>query len=178
MSGFSRRWFLHASGLAFLALAVRRLAALGAPRPRDDVPWKVQQVLKQLFGDRPVQDGHVQLDVPTVAADGRVVPVMIESDLPMAAERYVKAVHLLVEHPMATGLFRDARGNPIPAYFINDVSVTYGDREAAHFVWSSGISRDPFVEFSLRADREAALKFVWKDNKGGVFQQSVDIRFI
>src|SRR5437667_40919 len=161
MSGFSRRWFLHASGLAFLALAVRRLAALGAPRPRDDVPWKVQQVLKQLFGDRPVQDGHVQLDVPTVAADGRVVPVMIESDL-----------------PMATGLFRDARGNPIPAYFINDVSVTYGDREAAHFVWSSGISRDPFVEFSLRADREAPLTFTWKDNKGGVFTQTVDIKFV
>src|SRR5207237_8936657 len=96
MSGFSRRIFLHASGLAFLALAVRRLAALGAPRPRDDVPWKVQRVLKQLFGDRPVQDGHVQLDVPTVAADGRVVRVMIDSDLPMAAERYVKAVPLLL----------------------------------------------------------------------------------
>src|SRR5207302_8511760 len=41
-------------------------------------------------------------------------------------------VRALVEHPMATGLFRDARGNPIPAYFINDVSVTYGEREAAH----------------------------------------------
>src|SRR2546429_8584093 len=80
MSGFSRRSFLHASGLAFLALAVRRLAALGRPRSSDDVPWKVQQVLKQLFGDRPVQDGHVQLDVPTVAADGRGVPVVIESD--------------------------------------------------------------------------------------------------
>ena len=87
-------------------------------------------------------------------------------------------VRALVEHPMATGLFRDARGNPIPAYFINDVSVTYGDREAAHFVWSSGISRDPFVEFSLRADREAELKVIWKDNRGGVFQQSVDIKFV
>ena len=87
-------------------------------------------------------------------------------------------VRALVEHPMATGLFRDAQGNPIPAHFIHDVSVTYGDREAAHFVWSSGISRDPFVEFSLRADREAPLTFTWKDNKGGVFQQSVDIRFI
>jgi sulfur-oxidizing protein SoxZ len=86
-------------------------------------------------------------------------------------------VRALVEHPMATGLFRDAQGKPIPAHFINDVSVTYGDREAAHFVWSSGISRDPFVEFSLRADREAPLTFTWKDNKGGVFQQSVDIRF-
>ena len=87
-------------------------------------------------------------------------------------------VRALVEHPMATGLFRNAQGNPIPAHFIHDVSVTYGDREAAHFVWSSGISRDPFVEFSLRADREAPLTFTWKDNKGGVFQQSVDIRFI
>src|SRR5206468_11405455 len=104
MSGFSRRIFLYASGLAFLALAVRRLAALGAPRPRDDVPWKVQQILKQLFGDRPVQDGHVQLDVPTVAADGRVVPVMIESDLTMAAERYVKAVYILGDNNHAISL--------------------------------------------------------------------------
>src|SRR2546421_7169192 len=87
-------------------------------------------------------------------------------------------VGALVGHPMATGLFRAARGTPIPAYFINDVSVTYGDREVAHFVWSSGISRDPFVEFSLRADREAPLTFTWKDNKGGVFQQSVDIKFV
>jgi sulfur-oxidizing protein SoxY len=98
MSGFSRRSLLHASGLAFLALAARRLAAFGRPRPFDDVPWKVQQVLKQLFGDREVREGHVQLDVPTVAADGRVVPVMIESDLPMGATAFVKAVHVLVDN--------------------------------------------------------------------------------
>jgi len=87
-------------------------------------------------------------------------------------------VRALVEHPMATGLFRDAQGNPIPAHFINDVSVMYGDREAAHFVWTSGVSRDPFVEFSLRADREAELRFIWKDNRDGVYQQSVDIKFV
>jgi sulfur-oxidizing protein SoxZ len=87
-------------------------------------------------------------------------------------------VRALVEHPMATGLFRDPEGRPIPAYFINDVSVTYGDQEAAHFVWSSGVSRDPFVEFSLRADREAELKFVWRDNRGGVFAQTADIKFV
>jgi len=87
-------------------------------------------------------------------------------------------VRALVEHPMATGLFRDPEGNPIPAHFINDVSVMYGDQEAAHFVWTSGVSRDPFVEFSLRADSEAALTFTWKDNKGGVFTQTVDITFV
>src|SRR3989449_8499637 len=98
MLAFTRRAFLQWSGLASFLLATRRLRALVPLHPRDDVPWKVQQLLKQLFGDRPVRAGHVQLDVPTVAADGRVVPVMVESDLPMAAERYVKAVHLLVDN--------------------------------------------------------------------------------
>jgi hypothetical protein len=56
--------------------------------------------------------------------------------------------------------------------------VMYGDQEAAHFVWTSGISRDPFVEFSLVANREAPLKITWKDNRGGAYEQAVEIRFI
>ena len=90
----------------------------------------------------------------------------------------VIAVRALVEHPMYTGLFRNADGSPIPAHFINDVSVTYGAQEVARFTWTSGISRDPFVEFSLRADREASLRITWKDNKGGVFEQAADIKFV
>lgn len=105
MPPFSRRVFLASSGLALLALvardvllSVRRLAALTRHAPSDDIPWKVRHVLQQLFGDRQIQQGHVQLDVPTVAADGRVVPVMIESDLPVDANVFVKAVHLLVDN--------------------------------------------------------------------------------
>jgi sulfur-oxidizing protein SoxY len=96
----TRRSFLAAAGLALCALALRRPAALAARAAgaRRDIPWKVQQVLRQLFGDRPIGEGHVQLDVPAVAADGRVVPVMIESDLPMTPERYVRAIHLLVDN--------------------------------------------------------------------------------
>jgi predicted secreted protein len=44
-----------------------------------------------------------------VAEDGRVVPVIIESDLPMSKERYVKGVHLIVDHnpdaPLGCGPF-------------------------------------------------------------------------
>jgi sulfur-oxidizing protein SoxY len=105
MSDFSRRSFVRSSGLAVLALAVRdtllgvrRLAALLRRASGDDVPWKVRQVLERLFGDRPIRDGHVELDVPAVAADGRVVPIMIESDFPMGAALYVRAVHLLVDN--------------------------------------------------------------------------------
>ncbi|MGH7701864.1 MAG: thiosulfate oxidation carrier complex protein SoxZ [Gemmatimonadales bacterium] len=83
----------------------------------------------------------------------------------------------IVQHPMDTGFFRDANANLIPPYFIQDVTVTYGDTEVARFEWTSGISRDPMVAFNLRADREATLALTWKDNKGGVFQSSVSIAF-
>ena len=86
-------------------------------------------------------------------------------------------VNAIVSHPMDTGFFRDADGKPIPAYFIKDVVVTYGDQEVARFIWTSGISRDPVVSFTLRADHEAPLTMTWTDNKGGVFKQSADIRF-
>lgn len=54
--------------------------------------------MKDLFGDRPIRRGHVELDMPLVAEDGRVVPVIVESDLPMTTRHYVKGVHLIVDH--------------------------------------------------------------------------------
>jgi sulfur-oxidizing protein SoxZ len=86
-------------------------------------------------------------------------------------------VNAIISHPMDTGFFRDADGKPIPAYFIKDVVVTYGDQEVARFMWTSGISRDPIISFTLRADREALLTMTWTDNKGDVFKQSAAITF-
>ncbi len=89
----------------------------------------------------------------------------------------VITVNAIVSHPMDTGFFRTKDGDPIPAYFISEVLVQYGDEQVARFEWTSGISRDPLVSFSVRADREAPLTMTWKDNKGGVFKQSVNIAF-
>ncbi|HEU5171597.1 MAG TPA: thiosulfate oxidation carrier complex protein SoxZ [Gemmatimonadales bacterium] len=86
-------------------------------------------------------------------------------------------VHAIVSHPMDTGYFRTREGKPIPAWFIKDVLVTYGDEEVARFEWTSGISRDPVITFTLRAEHEAPLTMVWTDNKGGVFRQSATIAF-
>jgi sulfur-oxidizing protein SoxZ len=87
-------------------------------------------------------------------------------------------VNAIVSHPMDTGFFRTAEGDPIPAYFIKDVVVTYGNQEVARFEWTSGISRDPVVSFTLKADKEAPLTMVWSDNKGASFKHSVNISFI
>jgi sulfur-oxidizing protein SoxZ len=86
-------------------------------------------------------------------------------------------VNSIISHPMDTGFFRTPEGEPIPAYFIREVVVNYGDREVARFEWTSGISRDPVVSFTVKADQEAPLTMVWTDNKGATFKQSVNISF-
>jgi sulfur-oxidizing protein SoxY len=104
-----RRNFLRFSALTLASMAASATVSrsgrlLGATRvmsgPEDpEVPnEKVARVLKDLFGERPIRRGHVALDMPLVAEDGRVVPVVIESDLPMTSEHFVKGVHLIVDH--------------------------------------------------------------------------------
>ena len=105
--GFPRRSFLRASARALGALAAARTllapGALGATTAAtdaddDELPEAVKQVLQLRFGGRALRKGHVQLDVPENAPDGRSVPVFIETDLPMAPDNYVKALHLVVDH--------------------------------------------------------------------------------
>ena len=86
-------------------------------------------------------------------------------------------VNAIVSHPMDTGFFRTADGQPIPAFFIKDVVVTYGDEQVARFEWTSGVSRDPIVSFTLKADKEAPLTMTWTDTKGSVYRQSVNVAF-
>ena len=97
---FFRSCLASAAGL-LVARSERLLAKTGLPLGPEDpkVPnEEVARILKGLFGDRPIRRGHVELDMPLVAEDGRVVPVMIESDLPMRPDQHVKAVHLIVDH--------------------------------------------------------------------------------
>jgi sulfur-oxidizing protein SoxY len=103
-----RRSFLQAVAIAAVGLGASR--ALGAPGrllamvpahgPEDpEIPNEaVAKIYRERFGNRPITRGHVQLDMPAVAEDGRIVPVIIESDLPMTAEHYVKGIHLIVDH--------------------------------------------------------------------------------
>ncbi len=82
-------------------LATQLLAATEPGLDPDDPEApneEVARILKRISGGRPIRRGHVQLDMPLVAEDGRVVPVIIETDLPMTRDAYVKAVHLVVDH--------------------------------------------------------------------------------
>lgn len=104
-SALSRRSFLRTAALASGALVGthalaggERLLALAPPEDPEIPNEEVARMMRERFGNRPIRRGHVSLDMPVVAEDGRVVPVIIESDLPMTPGQYVKGVHLIVDH--------------------------------------------------------------------------------
>jgi sulfur-oxidizing protein SoxY len=98
---FLRSALLSAAGLVGSGsiLENERLFAAWAGAPDPEVPnEEVARILREITGGRPIRRGNLSLDMPVAAEDGRIVPVIIESDLPMTPERYVKSVHLVVDH--------------------------------------------------------------------------------
>ena len=99
--GFLLRSAVLTAGAVVGAGGLRRADALlriGGPEDPEPSNEEVARILRELSAGRPIRRGHVSLDMPAVAEDGRVVPVIIESDLPMTPESYVKGVHLIVDH--------------------------------------------------------------------------------
>ena len=124
-----RRSFLQAAGLLATALVVEGVggasrhlgAAIRITRPGPDDPPPipndtVQKVMTARFQDRTIRTGHVTLDMPAMAEDGRFVPVIIESDLPMGSDQYVKGIYLIVDHnpdPLVTAFHLTPAIGPI-----------------------------------------------------------------
>lgn len=60
-------------------------------------PEEMVEAIKQAFGERSIQEGKVQLDLPKLAENGNVVPVTISVDSPMTPKDHVTAIHLFSE---------------------------------------------------------------------------------
>jgi sulfur-oxidizing protein SoxY len=66
--------------------------ALGQSEP-------VETALRRVFGGRPMKDGAgtVKLEVPLIAENGAVVPVVVEVEGAMTPQRYVKHIYLVAD---------------------------------------------------------------------------------
>jgi sulfur-oxidizing protein SoxY len=89
----SRRNLLLTACAAALALAA-------SPRGRaddSDDPWP--DIKAALFGDRPIQDGAgiIGLEAPKRAYDAAIVPIRVTAEIPQANDRYIRAIHLIVD---------------------------------------------------------------------------------
>ncbi|HEY3326312.1 MAG TPA: thiosulfate oxidation carrier complex protein SoxZ [Novimethylophilus sp.] len=76
-------------------------------------------------------------------------------------------IKVLMSHPMETGRRKNDRGETEPAHFIQLVSATLNGKTVLEAQWGTGISKNPYLTFRLKAAKVGDIvKISWVDNKG------------
>jgi sulfur-oxidizing protein SoxZ len=76
-------------------------------------------------------------------------------------------VQALIQHPMDSGFVKDAKGETIPARFIQQLSFEHGGRNVFVADWGPAVSKDPYVKFSFKGGNKGdELTISWVDNSG------------
>lgn len=112
IAGLTRRSTLTAGALAAFATLLGSRLAFADEKA-------VMAEIKKLYGDKPLGEGKIKLDVPEIAENGLVVPVNVEIESPMTEADYVKAVHIYAD------------GNPQPGIVSYSFTPACGKASAA-----------------------------------------------
>ena len=76
-------------------------------------------------------------------------------------------VQALIQHPMDTGLVKDAQGQIIPAHFIQQLTFVHNGKSVFVADWGPAVSKDPYVKFAFKGGVKGdEIKVSWVDNKG------------
>lgn len=86
-------------------------------------------------------------------------------------------VKALMRHPMETGQRKDQAGQPIPAHFIEHVTVTHGDKVVMQAYWGAAVSANPFLGLRFKGGAPGdEVTVAWTDNKGETGEDTTKIR--
>ena len=147
----SRRGFIKATGAVCSAVLMAG-AVPGLLKPvmaAEEKAGDIKDTLKKLFGDRKIETGHVDLDVPIIAENGAVVPVTVTSDLPMTAGDYVKNVYVFSE------------GNLNP--FVAKMSLTSANAKAE-------------IAMRIKMRKTSNVRAVVETSKGNLYQNMKEVK--
>ncbi len=80
----------------------------------------------------------------------------------------VADVKVLMNHPMETGLRKDAKtGQLVPAHFIQEVTTTINGAAVLNAEIGGGVSKNPYLGFKVKGAKAGDKVVVsWADNKG------------
>jgi sulfur-oxidizing protein SoxZ len=76
-------------------------------------------------------------------------------------------VKVLMSHEMETGQRKDAQGNAIPAWFIQNVTATYNGKTVLSAQWGPAVAKNPFVSFKFKGGAKGEkVMITWTDSRG------------
>lgn len=76
-------------------------------------------------------------------------------------------VRVLMSHEMESGQRKDASGQIVPAWHIQEVSASLNGKEVFTCEWGPAVSKNPFLQFVVKGAKAGdEVSITWKDNKG------------
>jgi sulfur-oxidizing protein SoxY len=82
---------------AFLA-AITALPLGSAPFGRAwSTPEALQAAIREVVGDKPLREGKVALDIPSLVENGNTVPLTVTVESPMTEDDRIRAIHVFNE---------------------------------------------------------------------------------
>jgi sulfur-oxidizing protein SoxZ len=76
-------------------------------------------------------------------------------------------VRVLMSHEMETGQRKDSAGKPIPAWFIQEVTVAHNGKTVMTAQWGPSVSKNPFMQVNVKGAKAGdKVTIGWVDNKG------------
>ncbi|HXX83854.1 MAG TPA: thiosulfate oxidation carrier complex protein SoxZ [Casimicrobiaceae bacterium] len=75
-------------------------------------------------------------------------------------------VKVLMSHEMETGQRKDALGKTIPAWFIQNVTVTWNAKTVLSAQWGTAVAKNPFLAFKFKGGAKGdKISVTWTDNR-------------
>ena len=79
----------------------------------------------------------------------------------------VTEVKVLMSHEMETGQRKDAQGNVVPAWFIQNVTATHNGKTVLSAQWGPAVAKNPFVSFKFKGGAKGEkVMITWTDTRG------------
>jgi sulfur-oxidizing protein SoxZ len=76
-------------------------------------------------------------------------------------------VRVLMAHEMESGQRKDAAGNLIPAWHIQEVTAQLNGKTVMTAQWGPAVSKNPFLQFYVKEAKVGdKVSISWLDNKG------------
>lgn len=134
----------------------------GSPR-RVDVPVSVSFGACSNVGSGPAIDNsfvpQIRLSVPETARPGDLVPI-----------------RTVITHPMEAGFRLDGYNQFIPVRIIERFSLFGDGAELVRIKLEPAVSTNPYLAFSIRAERSLRLGFEWLDTNGAIYEREAALR--
>jgi sulfur-oxidizing protein SoxZ len=84
-------------------------------------------------------------------------------------------IRTLIMHPMENGYRFDTQGTLIPVHIIHTFTCRYDGREIIRIDLQPGISANPYLSFCAKARTSGPIEFIWEDDDGSVWRETVTI---